>query len=211
MDDCLEASSFLLNAFNNDSHIDLYSVQTDVPDLHLFTFNGIPVSSNKKYTFPPEIIEHLLSFSDDPLKLALVLITQINGVSEYLISNYHLYRYMTSALNHLNENRFLTVPMHNHPFTPFEFLIPVKESLPGVYFTVNPLWKKDYCFPLYFQEVFHPVIEYIKKILQGVIEPNFVKFAHQTSLIVDSKLNSNTWNDETMFVCQCLSCSYIIL
>ena len=65
MDHCLEASSFLLNAFNNDRHIDLYSVQTDMSD---------------------------------------------------------------------------------HPFTPLEFLIPVKESLPGVYFTVNPLWKKRLLF-----------------------------------------------------------------
>jgi len=162
---------------------------------------------------PPEIIQHILSYSDTPLQLAFILATQVNGVAEYLIYSPYLYRFMTSALIHLNKSRFLRYYHHKHLFSPFEFLHPPKNSVPGIYFKMYSLWKGDLCFPLYFKEIIQPIIEYITKLLQGSIWPDFPKFVLETfpSSFISKKLNHQSWNDLKMFDCDCYACSNMIL
>ena len=120
---------------------------------------------------------------------------------------------MTSALNHLNANRFLRHSRHHHLFSPFEFLHPPKNSVPGIYFKMYSLWQGDRCFPLYFNEIIKPIIEYVTKLLQGCQLPDFTKFVHETypPSFIAEKLNHQSWNDLKMFDCDCYSCSNMIL
>jgi len=113
-------------------------------------------------SIPPEIIQTILQYSDNPVQAAIALSHAVNGPLEYIIQTPEFYHFLTSSLNHFNFKQF--------PFSPFDFFLPPPKSLAGVYFTCNPLWFTDTNFAQNFTNVFDPVIETTYALLHNKID-----------------------------------------